>query len=1131
MALLAPRVMVPLSECSSMVWVQSQLSGSTVRVYANGTKVVDAVAFSANQLFGLLSGASLPAGAMVTATQTVGTETSPASPDPVQVQAQPPTIGPVGYPAVLHECGECTWLDGLVPGADVEVRVQGGPSLGTSTGHTGSAWVPLSPPIPPGSVIEARQTACGTPGSWTDAPPLEGLQERKVIPRPTVKAPLRECQRSVVVQDVLPGAMVTLLRSAGPNQVRCCAGTSVQFGVTPPLALGETISARQEFPACNVTSPDATPVVVGPAEPVPSPGVKAPLCEGSTTVTLTGLVDGSRVRIQQDGVDLGEAEAPNDGEFDFNVPPLTGGSLITATQELCGKWSAPGAAVMVDAAPGSLPTPVIPPPLFECAGVVHVESLHPGTRVYVYSEALGAPIGDRMSYDTEANVTVAPLLIAGDKIYATQKGCGTVSSESARVTVQSIPEFRAPTVVEPLYSCATGVPVEDVVPGARVDVFVNGIWRGTATAGSTEVTVGIYGELEVGDQVRARQRLCDKVSGLSNVVIVEEFQGRWYQVGSDTFAEILAVHAALMPTGRIVYFGGDQHTVSLNQSGDVDHTRVFDCASRTISPVTGLPATADIFCAGHVLLADGKLLVGGGTRNWGGGGPHPSGHFIGSRESWTFDPSSETWNPTAGKLVTQRASEVASGVDIQKTGGRWYPTLVALPNGRVLAISGHPEVEDTRHNNNSLELFDPASGTWSIVGSTDYSNIERNTARGYEYPRMFVLPDGSVLSASTMDDGNLERWHPYTDATDWDFVIGPAPESFYGGFAQDSTAVLLPLRHETKYTARVLLAGGQTPYMLEPLASSPSWISTSRTMTDYPASGDVNPRRENSQSTLLPTGEVIVTGGLKNPSDEGTTIKRAEMFDPEAGPSGTWRVLPEAGKSRNYHSVALLMPNGAVWVAGSNFGANPGLNNRELSIEIFEPWYFCGPRPRITDAPAEACHGEEFEIRTPDADAVTRVVLIRAGSVTHNFSPDQRYLSIPFRHAGGDLIVATVPDEAAVAIPGYYVLFILGAQRVPSEGRFIRICPSPGPTRPWPWDEDWWRRLIELLREWLRGQRSLDEILELLRRFPPRPWPPPPRRPIRRLQRPVPLHDHGHPIHGGHGDDGHDHGPPPEEQA
>ena len=93
----------------------------------------------------------------------------------------------------------------------------------------------------------------------------------------------------------------------------------------------------------------------------------------------------------------------------------------------------------------------------------------------------------------------------------------------------------------------------------------------------------------------------------------------------------------------------------------------------------------------------------------------------------------------------------------------------------MLAVSGHPEIDDSRHNNNSLELYDPATGTWSIVGPNDYVNIDSVNARQYEYPRLHVLPDGAVISMSPMTNGRLERWHPYTDANDWDDVIARRP--------------------------------------------------------------------------------------------------------------------------------------------------------------------------------------------------------------------------------------------------------------------------------------------------------------------------------------------------------------------
>jgi hypothetical protein len=1106
MALLPPRVVGPLSECSTWVRVQGHVTGSTVTVFADGTQVVQGVVSWSTQEFQLV-GVSLVPGAMITATQTVGVETSIPSPEAVEVQGRPAVVGMVGFASNLTMCGECVALEGLVPGATVEVRVQGGATLGAGLSYDGSARLYLGPPIAVGNVIEAQQEACGSPGVVTTGPPVDVIaEELRRLPTPRVESPLKECSRAVTVFDVVHGATVTLLRSAGPNLRACFDASALYFPVNPGLSLGETISARQELRApCNLVSANAPVVVVEDNTPVPPASVKGPLCEGSTTVTVTGVILGSRVRIQENGVDLGEAEAPVAGEFDFLVPPLSAGSTITATQELCGEWSAPGTAVVVDPGPRSLPTPTVQPPLFACATAVRVTNLHPGVRVYVYSTMLAGPIGEKQVFATEADVSVAPMLIAGDEIFAVQRGCGLVSSTSARVPVQAVEELPAPQVSRPLYSCVSAVEVTGVVPGARVDVYVEGVFRGTEKTGGTTVNVTVTGTLQVGERVTARQRMCDMVSPLSRPVTVEEFLGRWRRVGGDAFAEILAVHAALLHTGKIVYFGGDQHEGSLNAAGDVDHTRLFDCQTETLAAVTGLPGTSDLFCSGHTLLEDGRVLTGGGTRNWGGGGIHPSGHFIGLRDSWLFDPGDDLWHRT-GNLVTQRPADVPAGKDIEKTGGRWYPTLVTLPDGRVLALSGHPEVDDTRHNNNSLELYDAATGTWSIVGTADYSNIDAVAARQYEYPRVHVLPDGTVISMSTMSNGNLERWHPYSDATDWDHVIGPAPDPMYGGFAQDTTSVLLPLTPSDGYRARILVAGASMPYLLDMGNVPGGWIPAPRTMVDYPSAGDVNPRRENLDAVILPTGEVFIEGGVKNTSNDATAVKRPELFDPEGGGVGTWKVLPEAERPRQYHSVALLMPSGAVWVAGSNFNSGTGLANRELRVEIFEPWYFCGPRPVITDASTGACHGEQIEIRTPNPAAVKRVVLVRCGSVTHNFNPDQRHITLEFSHEKGDLLVATVPSNAAVAIPGYYLLFVLDAERRPSEGRFIQICKASIRTRPWPW-EDFWKWLGDLMQE--RFELDPSDMRRLRRELSA---PLAPAR--RRLEPPGPRHgEHDHDHH------------------
>ncbi len=82
-------------------------------------------------------------------------------------------------------------------------------------------------------------------------------------------------------------------------------------------------------------------------------------------------------------------------------------------------------------------------------------------------------------------------------------------------------------------------------------------------------------------------------------------------------AEILAIHAALLPAGahgQVIIFGGEERNA--DQAGrddhpanpvDVDNTRIFDVAAKTISH-SGSPTT-DVFCSGHAFLGGGRYLL------------------------------------------------------------------------------------------------------------------------------------------------------------------------------------------------------------------------------------------------------------------------------------------------------------------------------------------------------------------------------------------------------------------------------------------------------------------------------------------------------------------------------------------
>jgi hypothetical protein len=527
MALLSPRVKGPLSECSSSISVEGQLSGSTVRVFADGKLVAEGQSVWNAISLDLLPGKKLNPGSAVVAEQSLENETSPVSPEPVIVQKKPPQIGGLAFNHVIYECGECLSLQGAVPGAKIEVRAGASPGTGirgTATSRYGNAKVELSPPTSPLEVLIAQQEACGelglkTPSGQANPLLVEPLIPGEKLPPPTVEGPLKECQRSLQISNVIPGAVVTLERSEGSTFINdCFAKTKAWLENITPLVAGEKIVVRQGFPACEKISPDSKTYIVKPKEPIPPPAILGgELCEGTTSVPLTNLIPGSKVRIFLDETEIGLAEAPRKN-FAFLVPPLGAGTL-TARQELCDEWSKPSNKVKVTG-DVELLQPELAEPLYECGGAVRVTGVLPGTWVYIWSQMLGAPIGQAWAFTEVVDVTVSPLLSLGDEITARSVGCGGQESLSNAVTVKASPELEAPKVLSPVFEGDPTIPVGGVIPGALVEVFVNNWWRGGRFISTKSDKVPVSGYLKAGDQYAARQRLCARISEVSGSTTV-----------------------------------------------------------------------------------------------------------------------------------------------------------------------------------------------------------------------------------------------------------------------------------------------------------------------------------------------------------------------------------------------------------------------------------------------------------------------------------------------------------------------------------------------------------------------------------------------------------------------------------
>jgi hypothetical protein len=501
-------------------------------------------------------------------------------------------------------------------------------------------------------------------------------------------------------------------------------------------------------------------------------------------------------------------------------------------------------------------------------------------------------------------------------------------------------------------------------------------------------------------------------------------------------SEILAIHAALLPTNQILMFGGSEHNAAQNESGnpaDLDNTRLFNLSGGTLIETIGSPNT-DVFCSGHAVFADGRILIGGGTKEW--GGEHEGhGHalnFLGEHACWIYHPRARTWRRVRDFNFEPGKSE---------GGGRWYPTLLTLANGEVLAVAGHPFRTDSRHNNDTPERYSPGSDTWSLL------TTERLDAgnRSRYYPRFHLLPDGNVFFVSPVS-GACRVYNPFTGLT-----VGATIPGAGGGLYDDSwdfPSVLLPLLPTDGYKPRIMICGDTTPKKIDLSQTTPTWQNTAA-RTGLAA----GKQRRFSCSVILPTGEIFVSGGINGGSSDSNAVKEGEIYNPgidwntgQFTAPDSWITVDAATAVRNYHSTALLLPNGRVWVAGSSKNAAQGDPSSvgELRIEVFKPSYdSASNRPQLTNAPASAGYGQFFEITCPQATNVRRVAITRCGSVTHAFDGDQRYVGLNFSLIEDNRIRVTSPPNSRIAPPGYYLLWIIDANGLPcQQARFIRVCPQ-----------------------------------------------------------------------------------------
>jgi Domain of unknown function (DUF1929) len=534
-----------------------------------------------------------------------------------------------------------------------------------------------------------------------------------------------------------------------------------------------------------------------------------------------------------------------------------------------------------------------------------------------------------------------------------------------------------------------------------------------------------------------RTTITAKVNGKSSNPITLEVQaldaansiGRWSSVID---WPITVAHASMMPDGTLVTFpwrktspwGEPINGLGYAAGGMTGQPKTM---VDTWNPITnthssGWETQTDMFGAGHDLLSDGRLFVSGGSAS----GPD----WYGIKNNHVFQGG--VW------------SSVSS-----MTEPRWYPSVITLGTttvgaetrtGEVLVAGGVTSLGQGNSyiTTDLIELWNPKTDTWRSLSNA-------NIAPGGVplYPRLHVAPDGTLLmtgpanNVMRLNTSNAGSWTSLGTRDNINRVYG--------------SAVLYD-------EGKVLEVGGSNPQDpdLDLREGSNSAKVIDLRNGQVRDTGAMQFGRRNQNATVLPDQTVLVNGGNTQGNGGGRLQKESELWNPN---TDSFRLLASESIGRPYHSVSLLLPDARVFSAGGYDVApfpniNPDYRPSYKNAQIFSPPYLYGPdgklaaRPEILEAPDQLGYDQAFTVRVGKPEQIGKACLIRLGSVTHAFNFGQRFVKLDLqagpdvlelRSPTPDVLELRSPNNANLAPPGFYFLFVTDTNGVPSVAKIVRL--------------------------------------------------------------------------------------------
>ncbi len=483
--------------------------------------------------------------------------------------------------------------------------------------------------------------------------------------------------------------------------------------------------------------------------------------------------------------------------------------------------------------------------------------------------------------------------------------------------------------------------------------------------------------------------------------------GRWDVLPTEN--PVRSMHSVVLHNGKVLLIAGSGNSEEQFEAGTFT-SAVYDPANGSYKVI---PTPKDMFCAGHVQLQDGRVLVMSGNKAY----PVPGGHgYEGFKDSYIFDPATESY------IKTNDMND-----------GHWYPSATIMGNGDVLSFGG---LREDSTGSVTAELFSQEEQQWQPLWK-----VNQTWSYWGLYPSMILMQDGRLFYSGSHVFGNNI---PGTGAAIYDYdanTVTQVPGLQNKDQRDQSASVLLPPAQDQK----VLTLGGgnidsnpdanRLTDVIDLKQPDPAYVAGPPIPQGTVDLGAGKVPQTGAQgkmyvsAVLLPDGKVLETGGaLHNRADP---VFESSLYDPE---TNTFDPVTADPQARGYHSSSFLLPDGRVMSTGDN----PGNGTWNHNVSIYTPPYLLkGTRPTITSViDTEWNYGDTQRI-TVDRP-IAKAELIRPAAVTHSSDPNQRFVDLPLS-VDGNNIDLNVTSNPNLAPPGWYMLFAVDANGVPSVAKWVHL--------------------------------------------------------------------------------------------